>query len=224
MTDLSADVAGLADELRNLAHTVDGVAGIVSTELVPLTQTVADLSQQVAAITGDVARLAQEPATPNDDRHGALTWLGYEGDTETAERILTHLNHWITDIYCRYTDITDHPGCWIYHPDMVEELLWLYNAWLHAYSARARPDDRGAWHDRQRLGVAHRITTSYARACRHDHHPQPPTPEAIRDVAQWWTTARHQPPPEPTGQQLETSHTTSRSNGRTSHQTTPAST
>lgn len=47
------------------------------------------------------------------------------------------------------------PGCWLWHPDVVEELLWLCEAWEVAYRGpEASVQRAGDWHDRLRPGVA----------------------------------------------------------------------
>ncbi|MCA1693556.1 MAG: hypothetical protein LC749_01830, partial [Actinobacteria bacterium] len=127
MTDLPPDpVTGLASEVEALARTV--------ADLAPLPALVQRLSQAVAHI-------AQHSAQQTDtDRTGAVSWLAYDGDTDTAETILNHLTRWVAGVYLRYSDAPKtFPHCWLWHPDVVEELLWLRGAWLHAYSVHARP-------------------------------------------------------------------------------------
>ena len=65
-------------------------------------------------------------------------------------------------VYLRYPDGADHlPECWAWHPDVVEELLWLMHAWAAAYQGpQAWVALVGDWHDRQRPGVVRRIKTT----------------------------------------------------------------
>ena len=45
---------------------------------------------------------------------------------------------WVAGIYLRYLDAAQSlPECWLWHPEVVEELLWLHTAWLHAYRPAA---------------------------------------------------------------------------------------
>ena len=58
-------------------------------------------------------------------------------------------------MFLRYPDgVAVLPECWLWHPDVVEELLWLMHAWRAAYEGRgASVQLAGDWHDRQRPGV-----------------------------------------------------------------------
>ena len=48
--------------------------------------------------------------------------------------MLTDLTRWLDDIYLRYADAARTlPECWLWHPEVVEELIWLMHAWLAAY-------------------------------------------------------------------------------------------
>ncbi len=48
------------------------------------------------------------------------------------------LGPWVSGVYLRYSDaVNAFPDCWMWHPDVVEELLWLHRAWLSAYDPEA---------------------------------------------------------------------------------------
>jgi len=115
-------------------------------------------------------------------------------------------------VYLRYADAARLlPECWLWHPEVVEELLWLMYAWHAAY----RDDDAtvqraGDWHDRYRPGVVRRIQ-ELARHCSVENHlprdgqpagsrPVVPLAEALAPIADWWATRRGETPPQPTGQ------------------------
>jgi hypothetical protein len=115
-------------------------------------------------------------------------------------------------VYLRYSDaVSGFPDCWMWHPDVVEELLWLHRAWLAAYSPGAPGSAVGDWHDRQRPGVAARIR-AYAGMCSLEAHqpgqdratpaPVTPTADAVEAIAGWWATSRERLGPTPTEEQI----------------------
>jgi hypothetical protein len=203
----ASSVAGLAREVEALRRTVDELAGPRG---------------RLDSLAGLVARLAEaiatdpstEPAAP------AASWLDHPADpgrpveaskaARDAEELLTKLSKWVAGIYLRYTDARSLPGCWLWHPDIVEELLWLHLAWLAAYSPGAPASAVGDWHDRQRPGVMRRVS-GYAGACSlgahgpgGDRHTAavPAVIDASTAIAGWWATGRDQPAPAPTEEQL----------------------
>jgi hypothetical protein len=206
----AAAVAGLAREVEALRRGVAQLAG---------------LPRRVQEVADLVARLADQAATgPTDGAgEGTVTWLdlpeqhpqpGYATPAEVdAEVQLARLMSWIGDIYLRYSDAAKGlPGCWLWHPDVVEELCWLRQAWLAAYTdPEAKVTAAGDWHDRQRPGVVRRIQ-AYAGVCsieQHtaggDRHTYPllvPLAEAAQPIATWWATHRAGLPPVPTAEQV----------------------
>jgi hypothetical protein len=122
-------------------------------------------------------------------------------------------------VYLRYPDAAQGlPDCWLWHPDVVEELLWLMHAWLAAYrDDKATVSLAGDWHDRYRPGVVRRITTTTGRCSLENHQPrdgQPPpgapvvpVAGAAEQIATWWATTRTDPPPEPDEWHLATANT-----------------
>jgi hypothetical protein len=204
-----AAVAGLARELEQLYREVR--------QLRPLPQRVDDVSaalEQLAdtLVVGDPVQPAEPapcwldpPADPRQDPAGSAA-------AHEAELLLATLARWVAGVYLRYTDAgSGFPDCWMRHPDVVEELLWLHRAWLAAYAAGAPSTAVGDWHDRQRPGVVTRVR-GYAGGCSldahqpgHDQHALPPAPvpaDPVEAIAGWWATARDQPAPAPTKEQL----------------------
>jgi hypothetical protein len=121
-------------------------------------------------------------------------------------------------VYLRYGDAArDFPECWLWHPEVVEEPVWLMYAWLAAYREDNEASIRAAgdWHDRLRPGVVRRIH-GYAKACSLENHlsgrPRatgaPPVPvidggpAAAEAITAWWTEHRDQPGPTPTDEQM----------------------
>src|SRR5207249_2362910 len=100
------------------------------------------------------------------------------------------------------------PECWPWHPDLVEELLWLQQAWQVAYQHRdGSVAAAGDWHDRLRPGVARRIKQAAGlcsldnhrpnRARHHDTSVAVPPAGWLELIADWWTARRDQPAPTP---------------------------
>jgi hypothetical protein len=198
-------LAGLAREVEQLRR---GQA-----ELRQLAGRVDDLACVVRQLADTVA--AGKLPSPSQV---APCWLDLGTDpgpsnlTADAEDLLGRLAGWVAGIYLRYSD-AKVPDCWLWHPDVVEELLWLHAAWVSAYDPDAPVTAVGDWHDRQRPGVAARIKV-YAGMCSLEAHqsgqdratPEPvaPTTDAIPAIAAWWATRRDEAGPTPTAEQMET--------------------
>ena len=172
-----------------------------------------------------MARLAEQTATAQQTApgEGTLTWLdlpagtGHPADlaggVAEAEAVLARLTGWLAGVYLRYCDAARTlPACWLWHPEVVEELLWLHQAWLAAYADPDAPVSAAAdWHDRLRPGVVRRIR-DYAGMCSIEAHqpdgdrragaPTVPLAGAAATIAAWWTRERRNPPPLPTPEQL----------------------
>lgn len=193
------------DALAGLAREVDGLRRAVD----PLREVrgrVDDLARLVAQLADTVTALAQRPGPAP-----APSWLMAPADPAVAERVLIELCAWLHAIFLRYPDAAGAlPPCWLWHADVVEELLWLMHAWCAAYQGKgASVQLAGDWHDRQRPGVVRRIKQN-AGSCsieRHqtregwDHRPTGATPvpgtDAVGVIAGWWAARRDDPAPEP---------------------------
>ena len=190
----SAAVAGLAREVEALRRTVDTTAGV--------TRRVEDL----AAVVADLA-VAVEQLTATPTVAPPACWLDLAADEAETFALLSKLTLWLGGIYLAYGDAV-LPDCWAWHPDLIEELLWLSQAWQTAYAGpRASVVLVGDWHDRQRPNVARRIKQT-AGACSIEDHQTPasrpgvPLVDAVEAIAAWWAHHRTQPPPAPTPDQL----------------------
>lgn len=191
-------VAALAREFEVLRRAVDPLREIGGR--------VEDLARLVGQLGDKVAALSQRPGPAP-----APTWLLLPVDRGAVERILGELCAWMRAVFLRYPDgVAALPECWMRHPDVVEELLWLMHAWCAAYQGKAASvQSAGDWHDRQRPGVVRRLRLS-AGSCsieRHqtredwDQHPTGavPVPGAagVPAIAVWWAEHRDDPAPEP---------------------------
>jgi len=191
--------------LAAVAREVD----VLRREVAPLRQLPARLDR-LSAIVVELAETvsavaARKATTP------VPSWLMAPTDpNETRER-LDELAAWLPTVYLRYPDaLASFPECWCWHPDVVEELLWLMYAWSAAYQgSSASVAFAGDWHDRQRPGVVRRIKAS-AGTCSLENHqtrpgwpaptttaPRTPAESELGRIAEWWASAREQPAPEP---------------------------
>jgi hypothetical protein len=207
-------VAGLAREFEQLYRDVRELRG--------LAPRVDELASALAQLTETLAISQQQgPDEPPP------SWIDHAADPgcdPTVSRsgrdalgLLGKLAPWVGAVYLRYSDaVSGFPDCWMWHPDVVEELLWLHHAWLAAYSPDAQRMAVGDWHDRQRPGVVARIR-AYAGMCSLEAHqpgqeratpaPATPTADAVDAIAGWWATSRELPGPTPTGEQIAAAST-----------------
>ena len=112
-------------------------------------------------------------------------------------------------VYLRYRDaIRAFPDCWLWHPEVVEELLWLHRAWIAAYSGQAPPTRSGglARPATARVSCTGSVSTPASAPSRlicpdgieHGRAPEMPVVDAVAAMARWWATDRAEPGPEPT--------------------------
>jgi hypothetical protein len=198
---LERAVRGLGREVEAARIAQDGLAA--KTTVIDLRGQVAQLADQVADLPNLIPKADQSESYP------VVSWLARIPDEFTASEVLAELICWVRLVHLRYADAaTGLPECWLWHPEVVEELLWLMQAWRAAY---LKPSIRavGDWHDRLRPGVVRRIT-GYAGTCSLDNHRQHraadrvevPTADAAEAIADWWSGDPDRQAPEPTDQQI----------------------
>jgi hypothetical protein len=188
---------------------------------------VAGLAREVETVRRALADDLATLTAAEESRWVQPSWLGLPAGTlpEQAAQLLADLAEWVGAVYLRYpTSARGLPGCWLWHPDVVEELLWLRRAWKDAYvGAKSSTAAVGDWHDRLRPGVATRVRQAAGSCSIENHLPgrtAPPGPhtatggvpadDVIEPIAFWWAVARATEPPEPTPDQLAAAATTAR--------------
>ncbi|MDD7967792.1 hypothetical protein [Actinomycetospora lemnae] len=191
-------LAGLAREVDGLRRGLEALVG-TPTRVDDLARTVAQLADAVAAV----------PARPGPTV--SPSWLTAPTDSEAVAVLLDELCRWLHAVFLRYPDgAAVLPECWLWHPDVIEELLWLSHAWRAAYEGcGASVQLAGDWHDRQRPGVVRRLRTAVGSCSRERHQTRPgwnstplgatpvPGADAATSIAWWWAAARDDAPPEP---------------------------
>lgn len=192
-------LAGLAREVEVLRRQV--------AEFEPLPGQVGELGRLVGQLSEALAAVTARRRVP-----AAPSWLMAPTDTGEIAALLEELWVWVESVFLRYPDGAKVLAeCWLWHPDVVEELLWLMYAWCAAYQGPAASvGAAGDWHDRQRPGVVARLRKSVGSCSIETHQTRPgwnippgapvtvPGVEHTELIARWWAGARDSAPPEPT--------------------------
>lgn len=198
----AGSVAGLAREVEALRTAVVGLRGLPA-QVDDVTRVVQELAERVAAL----ATRPRKVVSPS--------WLVLPEDLAAAQEVLADLVGWLGEVYLRYAGAAKAlPECWLWHPDVVEELLWLMHSWQAAYrEPNASVALAGDWHDRYRPGVVGRISKSAGNCSLEKHQPKPgrtlpsgpvvPVSEAMQPIAEWWATRRGETAPHPTEEQVQ---------------------
>jgi hypothetical protein len=191
-------VGALARETERVGRRLDAV----DTRLGEVGRVVGELDGHLRGLAEDVAALlTQHEATR------PRSWLQVT-ELADARAVLIDLVEWLDAVYLRYPDAS-LPACWMWHPTVVEELLWLRHAHAAAYIGSGWAARAGEWHDRHRPGVVSRLAKAVS-ACglqRHmpggqrDTKPQAaPLAGHLDGIAAAWTTTGL--PPAPSQEQL----------------------
>ena len=220
--DLAA-VGALVRELDALRRRLDaqvdeltraiGVCGEQSEEqrarLDTLTEQHTALAAVVSGLAEQVARSLRRGQWPP-----AVSFLAIGPEPAHIEDRLDALIEWMRQVFLRYADgATALPECWLWHPDVVEELTVLHQNWAAAFD----PDTgtvalAGDWHDRYRPGVVRRLRATVGNCSLRTHAPRDvdeapagpevPFTEAVGRIAAWWGANRYRPAPIPTDEDL----------------------
>jgi len=117
---------------------------------------VLQLAADVAALGGRLAPPADPDVAEVPGVPAVRSWL-LTTDAERAAADLADLAEWMGRVYVRYTR-AQLSSCWLWHPEVIEELWWLRCAHADAYHPENGSWLRvGDWHDRQRTGVERRV-------------------------------------------------------------------
>ncbi|MFG1820389.1 hypothetical protein ACGFIF_41985 [Kribbella sp. NPDC049174] len=218
-----AAVAGLARAVEKLSRDVaamkTGLQQTASkTAVARLNDTVASLGNTVESFEDLLTRLAAKnngraKSADSSGPEPVRSWLRLpEHDEAAVQAVLSELLPWMESTYLRYAPGRESlPPCWLWHPEIVEELLWLMDAWTAAYdSDEASNKLVGDWHDRQRPGVTRRIG-EYAPGCDVLQHRDAAELRAVAvplaadadPFVTWWTTGRDTNGPAPTPEQIK---------------------
>jgi hypothetical protein len=206
---LGRDVAAMKAGLKQAAS---------KTSVKRLDDTVASLGNTVASFEDLLTRVAAKPGGGTGKAEAASavepvrSWLRLPEDAAAVEAVLSELLPWMEATYLRYSTAREAlPLCWLWHPEIVEELLWLMDAWTAAYEGPEASNKLvGDWHDRQRPGVTRRIG-EYAPSCDVLEHRDGAGQRAVTlplaadadPFVTWWATGRDTFGPAPTPEQIK---------------------
>lgn len=191
-------VAALARQVERLETKVDGL-GVdrIRADVHGVVATVAGLAEEVAQLVASSA---------GDEPSPSWLWPRELVDSDEALAVLQQLMRWAARVYLRYGDAA-LPECWLWHPEVIEELVWLRSAWQAAYHGPMASAQRaGDWHDRLRPGVVRRIRAAAGSCSLREHFDQPVSPvvpaaDAAPAIAGWWADSTKSAPT-PTGDQV----------------------
>src|SRR4051812_15196299 len=199
-------VVALARAVDRAVRRVEGLDTAVAQLAVDVTVLARALDARVHPSSGESGADAAE--------RGMRCWL-LADDHDQAVADLADLAVWMDAVYLRYRDASV-PSCWLWHPEVVEELWWLRQAHADAFHPETGSWLRvGDWHDRQRPGVVRRIVRAVGScelalhltdpthpgrltgASDHVAAPAPaPLTSAVAQIAAAWTAARAVPEPD----------------------------
>lgn len=184
---------------------------------------IGELDRLLRQLAGELAEVAAQLVPDAEAQPAVRSWL-LADHPERAVADLADLVEWTRRVYLRFPDAV-LPACWLWHPEVIEELWWLRCAHAEAYHPREGTWGRvGDWHERQRPGVARRIraaagTCELSLHTRGGPHARPattaPLAEHAAPLALAWTTDPLAPRPEPTTSQLDQADTYTRQHRRT---------
>lgn len=204
---LAAEVERLARQIAAYQAAQEARTARVEEAILNLTRAVSALTQRAQA--APPAGAWMWPAVPDGQQAGPDGPPLMTGPQAAAR--LDGLRAWLARVYLRYPNAA-LPSCWAWHPEVVEELLWLQAAHYEAYCGpQASGRSAGDWHDRYLPGVVRRISKGPAGRCELAQHRagQPGAPVAVEVplvehlpvVAAAW--AHREAVPEPTASVLE---------------------
>ncbi|TCC35096.1 hypothetical protein [Kribbella sindirgiensis] len=204
-------VSALARTVEKLARDLDALRG--GMRQAASKGTVKELADVVTHLSETVQQVAAAAAKkPGSEDEAVRSWLRLAEDEAAVQGVLSELVPWMQTVYLRYGDArVTLPPCWLWHPEVVEELLWLMDAWTAAfYGPDASLRLVGDWHDRQRPGVMRRVGL-YADACDLTNHlehaerlaAEVPLLDDLDPFVTWWASDRDNTGPAPSRDQIK---------------------
>jgi hypothetical protein len=199
VSQLRVQLGEVALQVRNMTTTVNGMAE-VATQVTGLSDQVMALAERLTS--GEADSESAAPALPS--------WFEIEG--ERAQQMLADLVEWVDAILVRHYAAREAlPECWMFHGEVVEDLLWLRAAWVAAHrDPDAKPHHAADFHERwlpsmmsrlrRQFGAGmcgfgkHRDGSGQYRQLREEQFPDsrvPATdPRAVETYARWWAQDR----------------------------------
>lgn len=203
----------LNEQVRRLGEDVARLVALVATPALIPAPAPAPALVGDRPVAGEPSRPAGEdpgdgdpaPGEPEPDDGEPVVWSWLLiSDPEVAVSVLADLVEWLDRVYLRFPG-AELGACWLWHPHVIEELLWLRCAHAEGYDPESGSWLRvGDWHDRQRPGVVRRVKEALGKCDLSLHTPGRPHGHApavaplvahAAQVAQQWATTSTRPAP-----------------------------
>ena len=126
---MAAQIIGLGrdvDSLRRLVQQHDRTVRTISGRLADLEVQAGSSATTLAALTEQITELAGGGQELGAHR----SWFATT-DLAQARSSLVDLVGWLDGVYLQFPDAA-LPSCWLWHPSVVEELLWLRRSWTRS--------------------------------------------------------------------------------------------
>lgn len=219
MTDSGLTLDALSEQLGHVATHVDRVdhertataatvEGLVS-ELAGLrlvTGGLADGQEKLARMIAEFIARATEPddeeeeEKPDPDR---VEWMTVS-DPAVAVEALVRVRRWVREVWTPYAAGEELQPCWMWHPDVVADLLACRLAWIASTGPKARPLSPADWITRFLEPAAKRVTRSlaechdgYGHLTRGKRYDATPGDGGARALARWWAETHDREPEHP---------------------------
>jgi hypothetical protein len=130
--------AALRAQLLGLGRDVDSLRRVVDRHdrtLRTVAGRVTDLDAQTRSSAATLADLCEQIADLVGGEQGSAAHRSWFATTDSrqAQSRLVELVQWLDRVYFQFPDAV-LPSCWIWHPSVVEELLWLQRSWTEAFT------------------------------------------------------------------------------------------
>lgn len=219
---LQADVKGVIAS----AAAAQSSADLANSAVVRLTNAMGKLGEALAVQSESVNQLREElkrkrapKADPeledgDEEETEAPDWYSVETERQ-AQLMLDGLIEWVAKVYLRGPHDAKLTYCWMWHPEVVDELVALRWSYFDAHHGETANGFKASdWRDRYRKSAIERINTALAQ-CNLGQHEGPDgarvwqplrTVPGVDDVnpaaqvvavAEWWATRRESTPPAP---------------------------
>jgi hypothetical protein len=200
------ELLAIAREIEVLRRKVDQIAKSAE-------QSAEETGRALGEIVDRLEGLTTASDQDEDDEPALVSWFDVRGGEQgaidlDAEQLLAKLHDWMNAVLFRFPDSAKQLGesCWLWHPEVVEELLTLRAAWIEAYQTAPSPRAAMEWLSKHRPDCMTRLKT-YLAACSIDRHGAgdtriaPTVPlaaeEQVSAMAAWWVQGGRSTPPRP---------------------------
>lgn len=155
LTDLAAQQAQTAQDLRSLAGDLAEIGGEVRT----VSERSIRLERALAVLSSRIEQVAEQLEAEEDETPDTAPIAWHALDSVAAAEAWEGLLTWADEVLCPTYEITrgQLPDCWTRHPAMRNEVSWLRTSHAQAYLSTAHAGGAAEWHLRYLPGALSRI-------------------------------------------------------------------